>query len=188
MDLRELIAASFNAEAAEAWSKFSLGDDDKARLGEAGRRIMVLFSKPIVGACCAMSAAYSVMLDAVANKPAYVVAGSLYVGDTRIFGEEGEFDGKKHFSASNLDWDGHAWIVYGDWLADVSLLRTAKSGKSHPTLDAHWKQTFDSRTGLYACKIGTEVREGLRYEPRYVLTLDQVNALANGANLLIQRD
>ena len=50
-----------------------------------------------------------------------------------------EFDGKARFSETNMSWDGHAWIVYGDWLADVSLFRTADSDKSSPTLKEHVK-------------------------------------------------
>lgn len=186
VDLRRLIAASFDEKAAEAWSKFTIGEDDKKRLREAGRQVLLLFKTPIPGACCVMSAAYSVMLEAAAEKPAYVVAGSLYVGDTRIFGEDGEFDGEKHFSVSSLGWDGHAWIVYGEWLADVSILRTANGSNSPRKLRAHCKDQFAGKTGLYACKMGTEIKEGFRYEPRYVLTLDQVNALAGGANQFIQ--
>jgi hypothetical protein len=105
-----------------------------------------------------------------------------------IYGAEGEFDGKKLFAQSNLDWDGHAWVVCGDWLGDVSILRTARSGRSHPKLKAHLEEKFGSRTGLFAGKIATIAEDGLRYEPRYVLTLDQVNALTRGADLFIQRD
>jgi hypothetical protein len=103
-----------------------------------------------------------VMLEHVGTKPAYVVAGSLYAGDMRIFGEDVEFDGKARFSETNMSWDGHAWIVYGDWLADVSLFRTADSDKSSPALKEHVKRQFGHGKGLYACKLGSEVEHGFR--------------------------
>jgi len=44
---------------------------------------------------------------------AYIVAGSLYIHDHRIFGEDGEFDGKRVFSESNMGWErprvGRLW-------------------------------------------------------------------------------
>jgi len=44
---------------------------------------------------------------------AYIVAGSLYIHDHRIFGEDGEFDGKSVFSESNMGWErprvGRLW-------------------------------------------------------------------------------
>ena len=185
MDLRELIAESFGEVAAEQWSDLAVGEDDKRKLADAGRQVLQLFPGRTSYACCLMSAAYSVMLEHVGTKPAYVVAGSLYAGDMRIFGEDVEFDGKARFSETNMSWDGHAWIVYGDWLADVSLFRTADSDKSSPALKEHVKRQFGHGKGLYACKLGSEVEHGFRYQPRYVLTLDQVNALARGTNLLI---
>ena len=176
---------SFGEAAGEQWSDLTVGEDDKWKLAEAGRQVLQLFPGRIPYACCLMSAAYSVMLEHVGTKPAYVVAGSLYAGDTRIFGEEGEFDGKACFCETNMSWDGHAWIVYGDWLADVSLFRTADSDQSPPALKDHVKRQFGHGKGLYVCRLGSEAENGFRYEPRYVLTLDQVNGLAQGANLLI---
>jgi hypothetical protein len=183
--LRELIEESFGEAAGEQWSDLTVGEDDKWKLAEAGRQVLQLFPGRIPYACCLMSAVYSVMLEHVGTKPAYVVAGSLYAGDTRIFGEEGEFDGKACFCETNMSWDGHAWIVYGDWLADVSLFRTADSDQSPPALKDHVKRQFGHGKGLYVCRLGSEAENGFRYEPRYVLTLDQVNGLAQGANLRI---
>ncbi|MBS0528238.1 MAG: hypothetical protein JSS22_02445 [Proteobacteria bacterium] len=73
-----------------------------------------------------MSAPYSSALEKLGSQRGY--AGSLYIGDKRVFGEDVRFDGKALLSESNLDWDGHAWIVYGDWLADVSVCCTADAG------------------------------------------------------------
>jgi len=79
------------------------------------------------------------------------VAGSLYISDKRIFAEDKEFDGKELFSDSNLDWDGHAWVVYGDWLADVSVCRTADGG-SPRVLSKYIAKEFGKGKGLLACR------------------------------------
>jgi len=44
VDLRELIIATYGADAAEAWAKCSLGDADREKLVEAGRRTLDLFA------------------------------------------------------------------------------------------------------------------------------------------------
>jgi hypothetical protein len=101
--------------------KLTLGDDDKKRLMDAGNKVLELFPGRQPGACALMSAAYSWALEKLGAPPGYVVAGSLYVGDTRVFGEDGQFDGKQRFPQSDPSWDGHAWVICGDWLADASV-------------------------------------------------------------------
>jgi hypothetical protein len=126
--VRDLITASFDASAAEAWSQFTGGEAEKIVLREAALKVLGLFPGRMAGQCALMSAAYSIALEKLGTQPGYVVAGSLYIGDKRIFGEDKDFDGKVLFSESNPDWNGHAWIVYGDYLADVSVFRTADAG------------------------------------------------------------
>jgi hypothetical protein len=176
-DLYELITVSFDAEAADAWRKFRVGDADKKVLGEAGKRVLELFSGRQAGQCALMSAAYVWALEKLGTQPAYLVAGSLYIGDELIFGEE--FDGKKLFSESNLDWDGHAWVVYGDWLADVSILRTARGGTPR-ALASYVAKVFDPKSGLFCCNMATMGGSDLRYVPQYVLPEDQVTGLQRG--------
>ncbi|MDA9545125.1 hypothetical protein ACM43_11825 [Bradyrhizobium sp. CCBAU 45321] len=127
-DLRRLITASFDAAAVDAWSKFAVGDADRHVLHEAALKVLNVFPARMPGQCALMSALYSFALEKLGSERGFVVAGSLYIGDKRVFGEDEAFDGKEVFSASNLDWGGHAWLVYGDWLADVSVCRTADAG------------------------------------------------------------
>jgi hypothetical protein len=87
-DLRDLIIASFDAAAAETWSKFTLGEADKLVLREAALKVLGLFPGRMAGQCALMSAAYSIALEKLGTQPGYVVAGSLYIGDKCIFGED----------------------------------------------------------------------------------------------------
>ena len=112
------------------------------------------------------------------------MAGSLYIGDKRIFGEDKEFDGKALFSKSSPDWNGHAWIVYGDYLADVSVFRTADGG-SRGCVEAHAREYGRGR-GFCAWPMTGTDPNGLRSVPEYVLMQDQVDALMRGALAMIE--
>jgi hypothetical protein len=183
-DLRDLIMASFDTAAAETWSKFTLGEADKHVLREAALKVLGLFPGRMAGQCALMSAAYSIALEKFGTQPGYVVAGSLYIGDKRIFGEDKEFDGKVLFSKSNPDWNGHAWIVYGDYLADVSVFRTADGG-SPRLLSRHIAKEYGRGRGFCAWPMAGTDPNGLRYVPQYVLMQDQVDALMRGALAMI---
>jgi hypothetical protein len=180
--IEALITDAHGPDAADAWAKFIVQDEDKRMLEEAGKRVLHLFPGRTPGACTMMSAVYSVVLDALGARPSYVIAGSLYVGDQRVFGEDGPINGRERFSQSDSSWDGHAWIIYGDWLADASIFRTADSKGSPPALAAHVGLQFGSGRGLYAAVYGRALEDGFRYEPQYVLTTEQAEALARGAH------
>jgi hypothetical protein len=62
-DLRELITASFDAAAADAWSKFTVGEADKLVLHEAALKVLKVFPGRIPGKCALMSALYSLALE-----------------------------------------------------------------------------------------------------------------------------
>jgi hypothetical protein len=179
-DLRELIAVSHGAEAADVWRKFKVGEADKIVLEEAGKRVLCLFSGQQAGQCALMSAACVCAIEHLGTQPAYMVAGSLYTGDKRIFGEDGEFDGKRFFSESNMGWNGHAWIAYGDWIADVSILRTARGGTLR-RLASYVAKAFKPTTGLFCCNMETMGGCKFRYVPQYVLPREQVEGLQRGA-------
>jgi hypothetical protein len=127
-----------------------------------------------------MSAVYSLVLEKKSSPPAYVVAGQLWIGETRVFGEEAPIDGQR-FSQSNPSWDGHAWIICGDYLADIAICRTAYSNFSPPALAEHVKRQFGTGKGLLICKSHDVIKSGLGYVPQYVLTQGQVDALGRGA-------
>jgi hypothetical protein len=184
VDMRALIAASFGAQAAYAWAKFEPSQDQLQTLASVGREVLTMFPT-MPGACAMMSAVYSLRLEKLGAPAAYVFAGSLFVGDTRVFGDDGSIDWKTRFSASNPSWDGHAWIVHGNLLADISVFRTAYSKFSPPLLTAHVQQEFGKGKGLMICKMEDAVKSGLRYEPLHVLTQDEVDALGRGARAMV---
>jgi hypothetical protein len=187
MDLETLIGESFGADAARAWAKFSPSSKTIVEISEAGQQLLMDFPT-MPGACTMMSALYAWQLEKLKVGPTYVVAGSLYlcgpdyVGDKLVFGEPGKVDGQAKFSSSDLSWDGHAWIVCGDRLVDVSVFRTAYSRFSPPALAAHIRKKIGEERDLMICKIGdAAIHYGLRYEAQYALMHDQVDAVARRA-------
>ncbi|MEK7994689.1 MAG: hypothetical protein AAB403_12870 [Planctomycetota bacterium] len=181
--LHALIAASFGPAAADEWRQFEPKKDDRDKLASAGVEVLKAFPGRTPGACALMSAVFSVVLENKVAQRGYVVAGSLYVGSARVFGEDSTLDGKARFSQSELSWDGHAWLVFGNLLADISIFRTADSGKGQPALAAHVHEVYGRGKGLMICP--SDDTGGLRYVPEYVLTQEQVDALYRGARRLI---
>jgi hypothetical protein len=140
----------------------TLGEAEMLVLHEAAMKVLGLFPGRIAGQCALMSAAYSIALETLGTQPGYVVAGSFYIGDKRIFGEEKEFDGKAVFSESNPDWNGHVWIVYGDYLADVSVFRTADAA-SPRLLSRHIAKQYGRGRGFCAWPMASMDPNDLRY-------------------------
>jgi hypothetical protein len=160
-------------------------DETKQRLAAVGHDVLVV-CRPMPGACIMMSALYAFRLREKYGEPADVVAGSLFVGSSRVFGADGDFDGEC-FSRTSLDWDGHAWVTLAGFLADVSVFRTAYSSGSPPALAAHVRAEFGTGKGLFICRIGDEAKSGLGYEPLYVLRREQVETLARGALAMLSQ-
>ena len=183
-DFAAVLAACRDEAEAQRHRDYVRTDADIEALGEVGVRVLDAFPS-MPGACAAMSAMYAVELDTTACGPVHVVAGDLSVPEGRVFGDGGDEDLSGVFNASDPSWDGHCWIVVGDRIADVSIFRTAKSGKAPPALARHMRQTFERKTGLLIQSARAAAEAGLFYRPRYVLTQNQVDALARGAFAMI---
>lgn len=178
--LARLIAASFSREIAKRYADFLPSEQQIRELADVGREVLRAIP-PEPGACVLMSAVYAARLQRQGITPAYVVAGSLDVRGQCVFGHGKFFDGRSEFSRSNFDWDGHAWVVFGPYIADISLFRTARSSKSPRVLAEHVSREFTQTAGLLIVKGSDAVLSGLHYTPAYVLTDSQVDALFRGA-------
>jgi hypothetical protein len=183
MRVDRLIAASFTPAAAKAYRDFVPTEEQLDTVAEVGRDILNRLA-PRAAACAPMSAVYAMRLQSIANIQCYVVAGSLRVGNTYVFGDGKPFDGRKVLSESNSSWDGHAWVVIGSHLADISLFRTVYAGKAHPLLTEHVRQEFGEGRGLMIVKQSNAPLSGLYYKPLYVPTEEQVAGLFRGARTL----
>jgi hypothetical protein len=179
MKLEKLIASSHSLEEAEAYSKFVPSDAEMTMLEETGIEVLKNIS-PEAGACALMSAVYANLLKKRKLHPVYMVAGSLAVGRQYVFGTGHPLNGDQ-LSTSNMDWDGHAWIMFGPYIADISIFRTAYSKRSPRLLASHIRKTFGEGRGLMIVRWSDAPKSDLRYSPHHVLTDDQIMGLVSGA-------
>jgi hypothetical protein len=186
MDFGKLIERCRSREEAQVYKAFTPDEVDLRRLGEIGKEVLKHIP-PKPGACALMSAVYAARLQHVGLAPAYVVAGSLDIRGHRIFGDCRRLDWSKAFSESNLEWNGHAWVMFGPYIADISIFRTAYSNFSPPRFAAHIRTEFGEGRGLLAMPWSEAPSYGLRYSPQYVLTEAQISGLYLGAMELFAR-
>lgn len=148
---------------------------------EAMCRGMLQACRPEGSSCVIMSALLAQCLSDQLGTIVPVVAGALKVGGSYMYGSNRAFDGKRVFSESTNDWDGHCWVLFGPYIVDISLGRTARRGECRVTLARAVIDTFGDQVGMIAITEKGAREAGLIYLPRYVLMPDQVLALAGGA-------
>lgn len=185
--LADLITISYSPAAAQAHRVFVPEMEQLRALARVG--VDVLRHIPSMpGACAVMSALWAARWRMESDIPAYVVAGALQVGAEYVFGDGvTATDWGAAFSKSDLKWNGHCWLAFGEHIADVSLFRTAYSRYSPPTLARHILERFGPGRGLLICSAADVRSADLHYEPRYVLTEDQITGLVYGAQSLFNR-
>lgn len=185
--LLDLISRAHSPAFAELCRDYVPDDIAEARFTEIARSVLQN-CLPQPGACTIMSALFAARLAAELDAPVPVIAGALKIRGRYIFGSNAGVDGENAFSRSDLSWDGHVWILFGKWIADISLARTALSGRSHPLLEHQVRREFGPRVGLIAFTDAEARRSGFLYLPRYVLNQAQVTALAAGAAAVFDSD
>lgn len=171
-----LIRDSYSLREARAWKAIRMTDPYRAALAEAGRDVLGLF-KSGPGRCTAMTAVYVWRLRDMIDAPVFMVAGDLHAGHERVFGTGEPIDGPEIFSCDSQSWNGHAWLVLGPMIADISICRTAFSPRSPPALARHFRATFSATAGLVAADATALADMALTYTPRYVLTEREITGL-----------
>ncbi|WP_066726719.1 hypothetical protein [Sphingomonas pituitosa] len=178
--LVDLVRAAHGADCAK---RFEAYDFDQATLylfSDVCRSVMEDIG-PTPGACTLMNALLAERVRAAIDVPFAVVAGAVKINGAYIFGNNSPIRGDRVFSESTPDFDGHVWMIFGRYLVDVSLARTALSGRAHPLLESTIRKKFGPKTGLFAIPTEEARRAGLLYLSRYVLTDAQIGPLAQGA-------
>jgi hypothetical protein len=189
IDITDLIAASYTPAAVDNYRDFVPTDAELQALEKMGRDVLLCFP-PMPGACAVMSAMYAAGLRrTLPDAPIFVVAGTLSVNKSRVFGDDDlSRDWGALFSSSNASWDGHCWLSFGPYIADVSMFRTAYSKYSPLLLARHVRERFGEGRGMMICKAAATENDGFIYMPQYVLTEAQITALFAGALSLIKKD
>jgi hypothetical protein len=151
--IAELIRQSQSEAAAEAYLACRPTEDQIRQIGEVGREIL-LHVRAVPGACAPMSALYAAILqNRMPGTIIHMVAGALAVEGKYVFGQAADrVDGNNIFGRSNPSWDGHSWLVCGDYIIDISLFRTAYSAQSPPLLARYVRAEFGEGRGLLISK------------------------------------
>lgn len=152
-------------------------DPELAALADVGRDVLMAF--PVVpGACMMMSALYARGLRDRGHEDAQLVAGSLTIEGISVFGARGL---KGTPLRTNLDWDGHAWVTLGGFIADVSILRTGRSPKAPPRLRRFVEAQFSPTQGLYIASPEAAREDRLGYQMEWICEADEIEAIYRGA-------
>lgn len=183
--LSSLIAASYSKADAEAAMSFQPSKFAVQQLSDAGKEVLKLFpDKP--GACALMTAMWAAFIRDNTEYPIHAFAGSLFVDGVHVFGSDSTANQTKGaFTATNLDWDGHCWIVFGNLIADISLFRTAYSDASPLALKKKIVAEFGTGRRLFIAPLHVLAETGIVYDAQYVLTDDEITGLFNGARTMI---
>ncbi|HLO87873.1 MAG TPA: hypothetical protein VK203_23090 [Nostocaceae cyanobacterium] len=181
--ISELIKNSYSEAEASTYLKYNLTQKDIEIVKESARNVLKDF--PVVPNCCApMSAMWTAMIRDNTNIPVYMVAGSLDMNEKRIFGGNDMRNINEAFSKSNLDWDGHCWMVFGDYVGDISLFRTVYSQQSPEWLKNMILTQFGEGRGILLGNPSGMLEHGLVYTPLYVLKDSEITGLVKSIPLL----
>ena len=156
-------------------------DDEAFNVFEEMSKGMLTTVRPEGSSCVLMSALLAISLEEPLGTVIPVIAGALKLDGDYMYGSNRSFDGQDVFSKGEIDWDGHCWLLVGDYIVDISLGRTARHGHCRAVLAERVISAFGEHVGMIAVTEVGARKVGLRYLPRYVLTRDQVIANAGGA-------
>ncbi|MES2058418.1 MAG: hypothetical protein V4564_20945 [Pseudomonadota bacterium] len=125
-----------------------------------------------------MSALYVGRLRHLGHADAQLATGWLTIDGSPVFGNRRP----DHTPIkTDLDWDGHAWVALGGFIADASLLRTGRSAKAPQRLRLLVETQFGPLQGLYIATPEAAREDGLGYETQRTYTDDEIDAIYRGA-------
>jgi hypothetical protein len=153
---------------------------EAALIAEAGRLVLAKVP-PLLGHCALLSAAWSVVLRNQQSLPAIVVVGDLSVDNRVVFVASGNFPQCSDPGLiEDTSWEGHCWVDVGGYIGDISVFRTAYASPPQHHLSQFVSARFGPGRGLLLATAPQMAQMNLQYEPRYVLTDVQVQALIAG--------
>ena len=171
-----LIAKSYSEKEALKYQRYQINDKDMQDIVKAGKEVLRNF--PLKPNCCApMSAIWTgIIRDHCPHIPIYTIAGSLDFKGRKIFGgSENNTYYEEGFSGIKPNWDGHCWIVVGDYIGDASFLHTAR--QSSAWLKEMVMRIFESNAYLIIDSSNELKKLDLHYTPHYVPTTQQIDGL-----------
>ena len=135
--------------------------------------------QPSLGSCVMVSAGFVAILKSVGIE-AVVILGDLKIDGRFIFECRGNIPGASYDGeVLNATWDGHAWVVIGDLVCDLSIFRTAYALPHPSLLKSFINHHFGDGRGALLCPPGT-IPQGMEFVPKYALSDDQIHGILEG--------
>lgn len=182
--LGQRVAATHGWAAARAFKAYVWSEQDQAGIAACASDILKLFP-PSADNASLLTATLAFQLQRRVGAPIYLVAGTLSVGGVAVRSGRLPSDGSSPFAAGAPAWPGHLWIMAGPNVIDAAIFRLANSPDCPPVLARHVHSVFGPDKGLYADHWRQSRRQGLEYDPQYVLSQSDMDALLATAYGLI---
>lgn len=182
MDLSRLIESSYDMAEKTRFLSFEAAHSHLRQAAEVGSEI--LGRSPVTpGACTYLTAVWVAALRDKFSFPAYCVAGDLCVRGRMAFGSTNP-DVAQCFGVSCAAWDGHCWLVLGQYIGDISVFRTAYAQPHGSNLRQAVLAEFGPGRGLFLLRNSDGLVAGFEYRPKYVVREAEITALISGARAI----
>lgn len=131
------------------------------------------------GSCVMVSAGFTAILKSKGIS-AVVILGDLLIEGAYAFKCRGNIPGASHEGeVVNAVWDGHAWVMVGGILCDLSLFRSAYATDRPNILKSFVAQQFGEGKGALLSPV-EDIPQGMEFVPKYALNDEQIWGLLDG--------
>lgn len=182
-EMIELITKYSGRDVALQYRNYHISDYDLRYIKSAAEYTLEQ-SPDSPGNCASMNAVLAIQIIENTTIPTFLVAGRLVFKGCIIFGGQSEMihlarnDFKLEHITDNR-WDGHIWIVAGDYVIDISFLHTACAESSPGWLKQMMVGKFDplNRNQYILCTKNQLKDLDLHYKPQRILNGEEIESL-----------
>lgn len=131
------------------------------------------------GSCVMISAGFTGILKSKGIS-AVVILGDLLIEGAYAFKCRGNIPGAS-YEGEIVDaiWDGHAWVMIGEILCDLSIFRSAYATDRPNILKSFVAQHFGEGKGALLSPV-EDIPQGMEFVPKYALNDEQIWELLDG--------
>lgn len=174
--LREIITRDLGQEAYADYANFQASD--LKLIAETATRTLASIPRA-AGHCVMISAGFVAALRA-SGVTAVVILGDLLINGKHVFRCYDNLPSPTHDDEIiDTTWDGHAWVMIGESICDLSIFRTAYDLAQPNRLSEYILKYFGTGKGAFMC-YPHQLPPGMEFVPKFALTDDQIFGLLEG--------
>ncbi|MGN0923273.1 hypothetical protein [Ectopseudomonas mendocina] len=174
--LRDIIIRDRGQEAYADYASHQA--DDLELIAETATRTLASIPRA-AGHCVMISAGFVAALRA-SEVPAVVILGDLLIDGKHVFRCYDNLPRPTHDDEIvDATWDGHAWVMIGESICDLSIFRTAYELAQPNRLSDYILRYFGTGKGAFMC-YPHQLPPGMEFVPKFALTDDQIYGLLEG--------